>query len=380
MSALRSCFKRFKPAERLFKNLFLNVFALFLKKRAAESGCISHETIRKILVLRPERLGDTLVSFPLIDALRRRLPQASISILTSPRSLNLVKADPRFDKVFVYRKQPWRDLLMLFQMRKERFDCVIDMICGDSVTTLFLSALTAAGKPRVGMHKNKFAKYYEFSTWWPTQPGMPHIIDMGLELIKAFGFTRAVDEGYCTPYVDSKARLASQQFIDGIHSASGVDSQLVGYNFSAGAASRYWPTEKIEQLLTRIISTYTNVIFVLIATREDRPRALAMARALNGRAVVVPEHLTFLTASAIVSHLDLLITPDTSFVHIARGYRLPVLVLYPNDPRNTYMWHPYGFPEGAVYAKSARNIFDISVDDVYNRYRQLSPQFVENRT
>ncbi len=64
--------------------------------------------------------------------------------------------------------------------------------------------------------------------------------------------------------------------------------------------------------------------------------------------------------SAIISRLDLLVTPDTSLVHIARSFKVPVVGMYPQLQWNLERWRPYGQKGGVVISNDDGHIFDIT--------------------
>ena len=58
--------------------------------------------MKKILVLRLDGLGDTLLTLPLIDGLKNRWPDCEITFLASPRGAAVFEADPRISRLWVH--------------------------------------------------------------------------------------------------------------------------------------------------------------------------------------------------------------------------------------------------------------------------------------
>ncbi len=69
--------------------------------------------------------------------------------------------------------------------------------------------------------------------------------------------------------------------------------------------------------------------------------------------------------------LDLMITPDTSIVHIARAFDVPVVGLYSKFMKNFMLWRPYDQEIGAVVSANDGNIFDITVEQVFDTFTSL---------
>ena len=57
--------------------------------------------MKKILLLRLDGLGDTLLTLPLIDGLKNRWPDCEITFLASPRGAAVFEADPRISRLWV---------------------------------------------------------------------------------------------------------------------------------------------------------------------------------------------------------------------------------------------------------------------------------------
>ena len=359
---------RLKPIEHWFKATVFSLTRLLLKRKARDFQPLDGKQLKRVLFLRPEKIGDMAISLPVFDGLKKHYPHIKISILGSPKNEALIKDDPRFDRVFMYRKVIWRDLAEVMRIRKEKFDCVVDMIGDDSVTALYLSQLCAPGKPRIGVGKVKFREFYDFN-YDPRMGNTGHIIQNTLRLLDAFGIDSQAVDCYATPHISPEADRHAAEFIQSIRAAN-QDALLIGYNLSAGSPTRLWALEKAEELLNRIRQQNPNCRIVLISVKSDRERSEELTQRVSGT-VPVPPGLSLLEVSAILSRLDLLISPDTSLVHIARSFRVPVVGLYSRFMKNFLLWKPFGQEVGAVVSGNDGNIHDITVDQVFDAYVKI---------
>jgi ADP-heptose:LPS heptosyltransferase len=57
---------------------------------------------------------------------------------------------------------------------------------------------------------------------------------------------------------------------------------------------------------------------------------------------VIIEHDTadIFDAAALTSMMKVMISPDTSFIHIASAFDIPTVAIYPNDPDHLIYWGP----------------------------------------
>jgi len=246
---------------------------------------------------------------------------------------------------------------------------VVDMICDDSVTALFLSQLSAPGKPRIGVGKDKFRRYYDFN-YDHRMGNTGHIIDNTLKLLEAFGIDSQKVNRYAQPFVDQKPREIADRFIRKT-AARRPAARVIGYNLCAGSPTRIWAEEKSLELIRRILDFEPKCTVILITTPNDRERGERILGQFGNDVYLIPDKLNLKEASALIGRLDLLISPDTSLVHIARSFQVPVVGLYSRFMKNFLLWRPYGQSEGAVVSGSDDNIHDITVLQVFEVFSHI---------
>jgi len=363
---------KLKSIEHGIKAVVFRSLAGFLKRGDRAFQPLDGSKVRKVLFLRPEKIGDMVISFPVFDGLRQKFPHIRQSILGSPKNQAIIDGDPRFEHVFLYRKNIWSDVREVRAMRREKFDCVVDMICDDSVTALLLSQLCAPGKPRIGVGKIRYRQYYDFN-YDHRKGNTGHIIENTLALLSAFNIDTANVSRYAQPHMVPNVVAEGQRYVLALKSGSDR-KRVIGYNLSAGSPTRILPIEKSIELVARLIAEDPRAQVLLLVAPADRGRALAVAKAVSGSLNIIPEGQSLMQASAIVSQLDLLISPDTSMIHIARSFHVPVVGLYSRFMKNFLLWRPFGQEHGAVLSGSEDNIFDITVDQILRAVRQVSEE------
>jgi ADP-heptose:LPS heptosyltransferase len=350
--------EKLKPIEHKFKALFFRLFEKSLKRGSADFRPLDGSQMKKVLFLRPEKIGDMVISLPVFDGLIQFYPHIKISILGSPKNFPLIKNDPRFERIYLYSKSALRDLPEFYRIRKERYDCVVDMICDDSVTALFLSQFLAPGKPRIGVGKKKFREFYDFN-FDHRLGNTGHIIENTLKLLEAFGIDSARVSPYAPPYLGNGSRAKAEAFFSTFH-----DTLKVGINLSAGSPTRVWEEANYQTLTNRISTVKPESQIILFTIPSERNRAMRIAQSVESDVKIIPENLGLTDVCAMISKLDVLISPDTSLVHIARALQVPVVGLYTRFMKNYLLWRPYGQEIGSVISGNDDNIHDITVDSV----------------
>jgi heptosyltransferase II len=110
---------------------------------------------QNILVRGVNRLGDTLFSLPAIKALKKKYPEAKLTVLTKPMPVELYRHNPFIDKIIIFdsngdhRGLPGR-LRLIKTLRTSRFDIAVLMHNNfESALTAFLSGIPE----RIGYQK-----------------------------------------------------------------------------------------------------------------------------------------------------------------------------------------------------------------------------------
>src|SRR5438105_13397912 len=92
--------------------------------------------VKRILAIRLDNLGDVLVTTPALHAIKTSLPEARLTLLTSPVGAQVARLNPDLDDVIVYQApwmDPWhklpqdsqREQQVIATIRERRFDGAI---------------------------------------------------------------------------------------------------------------------------------------------------------------------------------------------------------------------------------------------------------------
>jgi ADP-heptose:LPS heptosyltransferase len=360
-----------KSIEHGFKRLVFGAARIVLKKGRRDFGPIDPKSIKRILFLRPDKLGDMIVSLPVFHNLKKSYPHLELYAISSPRNAIILQHGDLMVRNYLYTKKPFRDYQMLRHVRRLNVDAIVDMVRGDSVTALFLAQYCSRRAWRIGAGKTHHGRYYDINIEYGAEDD-GHAVDNALQLLTAFGL--AVDS--LEKYVPPTLAESSQQFADRfIGSLNGNASEgIIGINISAGRPTRVWPEDKMIELIRRLRITYPNSRIIISADPRERARAVSLAEQFEARVDSLPSGLGLLDVAAIISRMKLLVTPDTSLVHIARSFRVPVVGLYTHYRPNFRLWRPYGQSVGTIQSGNDYNIFDITVDDVFDAVTALLSQ------
>ncbi|MCX6173698.1 MAG: glycosyltransferase family 9 protein [Ignavibacteriales bacterium] len=324
---------------------------------------VDFSSIKKILIVRLGKIGDLVVTSFVFEVLKEKYPHLEIHLLTLTSNKDVLKYNPRLTKV-IYTKKNLSLYLKLTGLRKESYDMILDLNDGPSTTSALIFKFLSA-RIKAGYNFSKYERYINFKIT-PIKNENSHIIERMNNFLFQLGII--ADEKLVKPffYLGSK-ELSEVEFE---LSSMEKSKHLIAVNISAGAKIRYWDIEKWNQLLHSINDAYKNCFFLLLSTEKDRmlQRQLAFSlgteNCIEGKLASIQHFATYIKSS------DMLITPDTSAVHIASAFGIPTLALYPNPEWNYISWQPYRIAYRSIKS-STENINDISVQEVFIKLKSL---------
>ena len=307
----------------------------------------------RILLLRQDRIGDVLVSVPVIRALRRAYPRAEIHMLFSRTNYGVRQAiAPYIDHAWRYDKTLASAVRLIGSLRAKRYDVVVDLMDNPSVSAQ-LAARWSGARFRLGIRHERAGRYTHAVPLLDRR--RVHIVERMAQLLLPFGIDPTqvpLDLEYQLSDADralARARLGP------------TDRPLrLAVNISASSRSRYWGRENFIACL-RWMRDF-DPRFAIWVGGAPAYRAEVEAIAAASGAACMPAVASFHEVAALFREFDLLLTPDTSVVHLAAAWKTPMVGLFPETP-DLLPWHPYRSPYRLLYAPSVPRIPVVAVEE-----------------
>jgi heptosyltransferase II len=311
------------PAERLL------VSALDAPGRLrppAAPGSIDPATVRDVLVLRLDRIGDVLMALPALADLRRALPSARIRLAVGRWSEEIAGMAP-VDEVIVW-SAPWAGRRgegatgALALARKARAvsarppDVAIDLQ-GD-VRAVFLMRLTAA-RFRVG-YANTGGR-----AW------LTHVVPLD-ETVSWVEQNRRAVEVVAGPRRESGTAAhitADPAAAQALLEREGLAGRrpLVGIHPSGGRTIKQWPVERWREVARRLQEN-DGATVVVTGGAGDAALARAVGEGLPRPVIDLAGRLSVAETMAVIGALDVFLSPDTGPMHMACAMGTPSVAVF----------------------------------------------------
>jgi len=342
-----------KKVEYFFKRIFLKSLLFLYPKRSGEENPTFNPD-SKVLFIRLHRIGDALISTPIIRAVKEQIG-CKVYVLADKANHFVFSNNPYVDEIFVFPK----GIKIFYKVRRLAknigIDTVVDLHSEISTTVSFLVALIKA-KNKFGLKRGNDEIFTKVIP--KLEPGNNHVLEAVSEISALFNIT--MDFKKVTP--DYFPNVDALRFADDFFSKYNSDSKfLLGINISAGSNSRFWGINNFKLLLS-LLESY-NIIYLLFCNTKD----FGKAKQICEEKYIYPVSNDFSIFAAGIMRLDMVFTPDTSTVHIASAKRIPVFGLYVKDKETHMIWSPYGTDFECVTTGES-NIHNISFDEVRSKF------------
>ena len=318
----------------------------------------------RVLVVRPDHLGDLLLTTPALSLLRRSLPaRAEITCLVGPWARPALLGNPDVDRLLsipfpgftraARRPHPLGPYLIalryaLILRRAGPFDAAL-ILRDDHWWGALLVYL--AGVPlRIGVRGPEAAPF--LTTGLPPSQCTGHRAEQNLTLARAL-----LDRLGVVPASDTPAGLrapvspADRAAATALLAAHGVGSgeTLVALQTGAGAALKLWSVEAWGAVGLALARRYQATL-VLVGSASERELAERVASMISigdptVRCCVLAGATSWGVLAAALDRCALVVGVDSGTMHLAVARSRPSVAIFgPVDPR---LFGPWGDPEGA---------------------------------
>ncbi|MDP4172996.1 MAG: glycosyltransferase family 9 protein, partial [Bacteroidota bacterium] len=258
-----------KKVEIFLKNLLLRLLLLLSKKKKRRSVVTEFDNKSKLLFIRLNRIGDALVTTPLLKQIKEEL-KCNITVLAAKSNQFIFSNNPSVDNVLIFNKGIGGIFEVLRNIKEEKYDAVIDLHDDVSTTVTYIMALCSA-ENKFGLKKGNEIVYTK--TIEKLDSEKYHVVDRILQLGKLFSLKPPSDDiniEYCPQKasIEKMRKALSKRFE--------TKKLLIGVNISAGSYARFWGVDRFQKLLAFLANYDVNVI--VICSPKDINLALQIVK------------------------------------------------------------------------------------------------------
>lgn len=280
--------------------------------------------IERILIVRTDRIGDVLLSTPVIKALRDAYPKSYIAAMVAPHTKELLEGGPYLNEIIILDKKKLNNFIAsakfaLF-LKNKKFDLAIIL---HGTKRVHLLAFLAGIPNRIGYDRKwGFLLTKKIPDLKPE--GKKHELEYCLDLVRVLG-VEPEDKRIYFPLKKRAEKFVDEIFAKKIH----VNHLVVCLHAGASCPSKRWMPERFADLAKKLIADFKANIIVVSGQDENLDIAKGLIRLINSSHVLdLTGHLSLVELGSVLRRCDLFISNDSGPVHIAAAVGTPVISIF----------------------------------------------------
>ncbi|MCF7888437.1 MAG: lipopolysaccharide heptosyltransferase II [Candidatus Omnitrophica bacterium] len=277
---------------------------------------------KRILIIRTDRLGDVILSTPVIKNLRKKYPDGYIAFICRPYTKEILEQNPYLDELIVYDKYGadksfLATLKFALSLRKKKFDLALIL---HPTNRAYLIAFLAGIPKRIGWDK-KLSFLLTDKLAHTKDQGRKHELEYNLDLLRYLDILAEDKEIYIPIKNDC------QQNVDNILEKKGIEKKdkLIVIHPSASCPSKRWPKDKFIKLI-KMLKEEKDIKIVVITSADQKDFGKEIAK-IDG-VIDLCGFLSVPETIALINRVRLFISCDSGPVHIAAGLNKPVISIF----------------------------------------------------
>ena len=312
---------------------------------------IIRRDIKNILLIQLGDIGDVVLSFPCIRALKENFSESNVTVAVREKAKELIEDCPwatgvisinedkrNLGKEIIYQK------IFFSHLKKFNFDLAIDLRTGTRGAIL---ALLSGARQRVGFYamdgklwRNRIFTHLAYLEGRPGQ----HMAEYYLNLLITYGLgTDHIWPELKVPF--KKLQIAEELFRK---EDIPLDRPIVAIQPFSLWSYKEWGADKYVDLINRISDEY-DLSIIITGARNERDRAYEIARNFGSKVHNFAGNTTVGMLAAVLKLCKLFIGGDSAGIHISSAVGTPTVSIF--GPASSVVWAPRGNQNSIVHKK-----------------------------
>jgi ADP-heptose:LPS heptosyltransferase len=292
---------------------------------------------RNILIINFGQIGDVVLSLPALKAVREKFPAAKITAMIGKSGAEIVEISGFVDEKITVDRVKLRDgqkvnsikeiSQIVRDVRRRKFDLVIDL--HSLYETNLLGFLSGAQYRLYANRENRSLDFLaNFQPAPPRENKKLHLTDHYLNVLKPLGIENA------PRFVEIEPRAEDLKRVENILPVS-ESVKLVGLFPGAGNPSRRWSLGKFAETAAELYQNKNTRTTVFLGPEEKDLRGEIEEKFPTETLII--DNLSLLEFVAALSKLSVLISNDTSAIHLGAIVGIPIVLVMDKRAPTTYL-------------------------------------------
>lgn len=361
--------KFLQSLEWMFRHFVVYPFFRVLFRNPPHEGKIDIRCVKKVLILRYDRIGDMIVTTPILRKLKASNPHLEIGLFTSPLNAEIIRFHPAVDRIFVLEKN-WLKLIgEVLRARREQYDVVLNLIFNRTTSGALLANVIAPRGIKIGQGDDKYRFY--FNKLLKLERMSAHMVETLAFIVKeVFGIELTGEELNFEIVIDDQSRRDVDAYLrhHGLRRRKEPERRrtpFIVFNISATDWARRISVGQAKELVEFFARRNDVRTVIIYAPNDTEMETAARHAAQSASCLVFPENgtATLREITSLIEGALCVVTPDTSIVHFASATQTPVIGFF-TPLQDVHEWLPWGVKHAIVSAPAGKSVAAISADEM----------------
>ncbi len=303
---------------------------------------VNFKKIKKVLVVRTDRIGDVLLNLPAIELLKKKIPQAQFTLMTGSNLTDLLQHQPVFNEVINYDLYKDKTLKLWLFLLKRRFDLCLIM----NPQKKFHALSFLSGIPYRCGYDRKWGRLLNFRREDVKAYGEKHEIEYNLDLLSELGINYSSASVHFNLSTNpSHERKIKKLFLELFKNET---PSFIAIHPFASVPYKEWPYERYAELIKKIKEIYSDLQIIFVGQNNLQQNIWLPSQTVN-----LINKLDLNELAALLKKARLLISTDSGPLHIAAGVGTRTIALF--GPNFSYSsptrWGPWGENHIVIHKK-----------------------------
>ncbi|MDR2772590.1 MAG: glycosyltransferase family 9 protein [Elusimicrobiota bacterium] len=268
-----------------------------------------------LFVIHDDRIGDMVISTIPFREIKKKYPNLKIFVLCGKNGKEVLKYNLNVDRVFEFYGKLSKDLKVYKELHKQKVGIIADFFEFNPRFLHLLSLRIINPSFLIGFFKKNY-NTYDLSI--DKDFFACHIVERHKALLKVLGIDE-IDLSYDI-FFGPQEQAKAQQYID-----KSPSKTKIAINPFASSKHRTFDKEKLKDLAWQIRQKKDCSVYILCP-----PSKYEFLKGIEneGEGIFLVCLSSILCVAAFIKQCDIVISPDTSIVHIASAFKKKTIALY----------------------------------------------------
>lgn len=292
---------------------------------------------KKILIIRPDAVGDCINLLPLINTIKKKWPASVIYLLVSEYTVPLFEKQKSIDYISIDVLKKGKNIFNFYKfykwLKKEKFYAVFHSFNAVSYSMLsWLSQIPV----RVG-DKNKIGPniFHTFKVKQRYDDLTHHEVELNVDLLKPFN----VDEIEYSFYLNVPD---NSEIKTDLLSLKEDKRTKICIHTGSGGGNKPWSLDGYITLVKRIIKESLEQIVIIGSKSKEIEDAERISNIGKNRITNLTGMTDIKELMWVINNCDVFIGVDSGPMHIASALEKPVVCIQPTNFVKPTRWGPFG--------------------------------------